>query len=378
MFIERRLNPTTQVIELWKCDWENREGAPAHKVTLEKIGAERKAVVDSPSAILRRAAAICWAYGRTLGNLAVFDQSMLGSFPGEVGTDAVLPCDIVEAGKFRYGPPRWWCRTHQLHWGTKADLASYEVLGEMRCANQTQKMNYVISPLTINMKEFAEVGIWCSMPAAISTWEIRARPPRIHVHLRKTPGGLKEVDKDFHAISLDYQLSLGMFEADITRVNVTPPAAYEFVLALEAGRELNCIDCTYCGYPHLDLGSFALKPHKKHFCANCGRDSIFSDTKIVSTPLKPLHDAFMNSVGFEVPARNIDLGEYPGCNYALWASTPAILWTAKRPQEKGIHVHVHRPSGERFIDDTFGEVTLGGKILVREDLLDLMVKRTIV
>ena len=35
---------------------------------------------------------------------------------------------------------------------------------------------------------------------------------------------------------------LVMFEAPITRVNVTPPAAYEFMRALEEGRELDCID----------------------------------------------------------------------------------------------------------------------------------------
>ena len=378
MFIERRLNPTTQAVELWKCDWENEPGVPARKVLIEKIDDERKAVIDDPSVILTRSAAICWSYGRTLGNLAVFDQSILGAFPELVGADAVLPCDIVEAGRFRNGPPRWWCRTHQLHWGTKADLASYEATREMRCANQLQRMNYVVAPFTIDMTQFAEVGIWCSMPAAISTWEIRPRPPRIHVHVRELAGGAKQVDRDFQAIALDYQPALGMFEAPVTRVNVTPPAAYEFVRALEDGRELDCIDCTYCGYPHLDLGSFALKPHKKHFCANCGRDSIISKAKIVSTPLKPLHDTFMTAVGFEMPERTINLDEYPDCNYALWASTPAILWTAKRPQEKGIHVHVHRPSGERFVDDTYGEVILDGKALVRDNLLALMVERTIV
>jgi hypothetical protein len=268
---------------------------------IEKIGEECRAIIDDPSVILTRSAAICWSYGRTLGNLAVFDQPILGAFPERVGADAILPCDIVEAGRFRNGPPRWWCHTHQLHWSTKADLASYETTGEMRCANQAQKMNYVVAPFTLNMTQFAEVGIWCSMPAAVSTWDIRPLPPRIHVHVRELAAGEKQVDRDFQAIALDCQPSLGMFEAPITRVNVTPPAAYEFVRALEDGRELDCIDCTYCGYPYLDLGSFALKPHKKHFCANCGRDSIISKTKIVSTPLKPLRDSFMTAVGFENP-----------------------------------------------------------------------------
>jgi hypothetical protein len=36
MFIERRINNTSQVVELWKCEWENQPGQPARKVFLEK------------------------------------------------------------------------------------------------------------------------------------------------------------------------------------------------------------------------------------------------------------------------------------------------------------------------------------------------------
>ena len=37
----------------------------------------------------------------------------------------------------------------------------------------------------------------------------------------------------------------------------------------------------------------------------------------------------------------------------MWASTPAVLWTAERPQERGIHVHVYE-DGQYVVDDTFG------------------------
>jgi hypothetical protein len=68
-------------------------------------------------------AAIVWAEGRTLGNVVPFSETILGKFPKEEsGSGALLPCDIVGAGKFRNGAARWWCRTHQVHWGTKADL----------------------------------------------------------------------------------------------------------------------------------------------------------------------------------------------------------------------------------------------------------------
>jgi hypothetical protein len=377
MFIERRINPSNNAVELWRCQWENREGGPAKKAYLGKICDEQPFNPEGEVSLSERAA-ICWAYGRTLGNIAVVSPSLLGHFPGKAGDDAILPCDFVHAGKFRHGADRLWCRTHQTHWGTKADLESYDQIGEMRCANHAQRMNYVVSPLTINTDDLAEVGIWCSMPAALSTVEITPRPPKIHVHVRKKAEDRKLIDKDFDAISALYSANLGMFgNQEITRVNITPPAAFEFVCAIEAGREMGCINCSTCGYPHLDLGDFAKKPHRKHFCGNCGRDSTWSKKPIVSTPLKPLHDNFAKNLTYETPSRLLNLDEYKGCSYTVWASTPAIVWTAERPQEFGIHVHVHDGT-TRVVDDTFGEVILKGAALKRSGLIEAMIARSII
>jgi hypothetical protein len=376
MFISRRLNPSTSAIELWRCEWENQVGAKAKKVFIDKLADEKQASDDTDGPIAE-APAICWSYGRTLGNIAVFSQKMLGSFPAATGNDASLPCEFVEAGKARNGAERWWCRTHQTHWGTKADQAAFAKFGEMRCANHTQLMNYVVAPMTVNLSDHEEVGVWCSMPAAISTEEIQPRAPRIHVHVRPEKNGKKSVDRDFNAISLLHQDHIGLFKSnDITRVNVTPPAAFDFVCGLEAGRKMDCVNCSHCGYPHLDLGDFALKPHSKHFCGNCGRDSTWSKTPIVSTPLKPLHDQFAKTLKYETPPRALDLEEYGGCTYTIWASTPAVIWTAERPQEFGIHVHVH-DGAKRIIDDTFGQVLLKGEQLNRSALIKKMISRTV-
>jgi hypothetical protein len=156
MFIERKLNSSTGLVELWKCEWGRPGGAPAKKMFLEKIGDEQPL---ASSGTWSKKSAICWAYGRTLGNIAVFSEALLGEFEGTTGDDALLPCDFVNAGKYRNGVNRWWCRTHQTHWGTKGDLGSYESLKEMRCANHTQLMNYVVNPLELNFNSFAEVGI---------------------------------------------------------------------------------------------------------------------------------------------------------------------------------------------------------------------------
>jgi len=377
MFIERKLNSTSHVVELWKCEWENQPGQPAKKVFIEKVGDEEPETLPDKDA-MNQAPAICWSYGRTLGNIAVFSQSVLGTFPAKSGVDAVLPCDFVNAGKFRHGANRWWCRTHQAHWGTKADHASFGQFGRMVCANHEQQMNYVVGPYQLTVDDFLEVGIWCSMPAALSSEPISARPPKIHVHVRNELGGKKIVDRDFDAIAMLYGHKAKLFSnSDITQVNVTPPAAFEFVCALEKGREMGCVSCSHCAYPHLDLGDFARTPHRKHFCANCGRDSTWSKRPIVSTPLKPLHEQYPQAAVFIEPERSINLDDYDGCKYTIWASTPAILWTADRPQERGIHVHVHDGT-KRVADDTYSNVVVSGKQLQRSELIDMMMKRTII
>ena len=377
MHLERKINQYTGVVELWECDWENVPGEPARKVRVRRIG-EEQPISPNGNSGWSEAKAICWATHRTLGNIAAFSEALLGSFPAEQGNDAILPCDIVNAGRFRNGSERWWCRTHQAHWGTKADFVAYQKDRLWQCANYNQPMNYVVSPFEIDFDNYAEVGIWCSLPAALSTRPIERRPPRIHVHLREHPGDTnKVVDHDYGAISLLYQSDLDLFEADgITRINLIPPSALEFVLALEESRPLDCIHCNKCGFPHLDLGDFARQPHRKHFCGNCGIDSIWSKSPIVSTPLKPLHDQLAKSTEFEIPGRSINLDMHNDCEYEIWASTPAVLWTADRCQEKGIHVHLEK-CGTRIVDETFGQVILNGRELDRDELIQKMLGKTI-
>ena len=47
---------------------------------LGKIGEEQPLTPEAAGAVTE-AAAICWSYGRTLGNIAVFSESLLGRFP---------------------------------------------------------------------------------------------------------------------------------------------------------------------------------------------------------------------------------------------------------------------------------------------------------
>lgn len=250
MEVERIVAPGGR-IEMWTYEWDNSQ-TPARKSNRTFVGYEQPVhTAQAQASVVREA--ICWSYGRTLGNIAVSSEQLLGTFPDSEGDDAILQCDIVAAGKMRNGKDRWWCRTHQRHWGTKADIADAAAHGVMRCSNHAQLMSYIVDPEHINIQEHAEVGIWCSMPPALThKGEPAPRRPKIHVHVRNAPGAEKVVDRDYKALSLHYNASNSLFgSSEITKVHLTPPSALEFVLALESGKQMDCINCKDCGYPHL-------------------------------------------------------------------------------------------------------------------------------
>lgn len=375
MFYSRKLNSETGTVEVWECEWSNPGTGMAKKDFIRKHCDEEE--MEPLHETYSAASAICWAPGRTIGNIAVSSEEVFGSFEGKSGTNAVLPCHIVPCGKFRNGAPRWYCKTHQIHWGTNADIAALPDSGEVTCSNHMMEMSYVVDPFVVEFRDFEEIGIWCSLPAAISSRPIERRSPKIHIHKRFSGAEKKVLDRDFDAIVCSYNQNFGLFDnEEITQIQVTPPAAFEFVRSLEEGWEMSCVTCKKCGYPHLDLGDFAITPHAKHFCGNCGSDSIWSKEKIVSTPLKPLHDQFNHSNTYTTPDRRLNLDEFPDHDFDVWSSTPAVVWTANRPQERGIHVHIYE-GASRIVDDTFGEVIYKGEPLDRKQLWRQMAINTL-
>lgn len=361
--------------ELWAYEWDLTSKPPI-KINRTRLGMEQPPALAAPN--YQAGEAVSWSYGRTLGNIATANGDVIRTYPALEGSDAILPCEIVEAGKFQNGGERWWCRTHQKHWGKQADFIDAALNGVMRCAQWTQRMWYVVNPSQIQLNQHAEVGIWCSLPAALTSEGIPApRYPRIHAHVRNQAGGLKVVDRDFHALALQFDPAHRIYgDTPIDRVHVTPPAAKEFVLALEYGKTITCFNCHDCGSPHLDLGEFVDTPHRKHLCGNCGRNHTWTREPSTSNPLKPLHDRFSGAWGYQDVDRVLDIDEYPGARFALWASTPAVVWTAARPQERGIHVHLHM-NGTRIIDETFGTVIYQGQPLDRRELLNVMIRNTL-
>lgn len=189
-------------IEMNSYEWD-MSGRQAKKVNRRLLGHEQPIQTGDQESVEREA--ICWSYGRALGNIAVSNEELLGQFPASEGDDAILECDIVHAGKMRNGKERWWCRTHQRHWGTKADISDSSANGALRCSNHGQPMSYVIDPMHLDIANHAEVGIWCSMPPAIThNGPGPSRRPKIHVHVRDVPSEKKVTDEDFRALSFRY------------------------------------------------------------------------------------------------------------------------------------------------------------------------------
>jgi hypothetical protein len=92
MFIERRINPTTCVVELWHCEWDYPEPGAAKKQFVRKI-CDEQPISPNVEGALAAETAICWSYGRTLGNIAVTSADLIGISPPKVET--MLYCLVI-------------------------------------------------------------------------------------------------------------------------------------------------------------------------------------------------------------------------------------------------------------------------------------------
>lgn len=312
--------------------------------------------------------AIIWSEEHTLGHIAIeAGNDLLLEIPEGTGDKLKLPCQFVEAGKFRNGKPRMWCRTHQSHYGRKADRG--------QCSNAHIAMNYCRNPFVFNTNDYpGGIAIWsAALPAICTRPDGATEEAGIHVHARMTPTGKKVIDKTFSALSiiLDEPLKLSQI-----KIHVTPTAALAYLDAVVKERDLDVNRCGYCSTPHLDLGYFAQNAHRMHLCGNCGREFRVKETR-VSNPLLMLSQYLEKKERISINAPktlNINSRDYGG-GLEVWSSTPAIVWTFDKPEEVGIHVHAYDSNDKRVIDDTFSEVVLDGIALSREELLAEMLPK---
>ena len=101
MFYSRKINPETRKLKCGNANGQTKEQA-VRKEYLRKLGDEDE--IQFSHDTFSAADAICWAPGRTIGNIAVSSEEAFGMFEGSSGDDAILPCQIIPAGKFRMAP----------------------------------------------------------------------------------------------------------------------------------------------------------------------------------------------------------------------------------------------------------------------------------
>jgi hypothetical protein len=84
--LNEKSNPSSHAFELWRCEWENPEGAPARKVYLGKIGEEQPLIPEPAAGAVTEAAAICWSYGRPWETSPSSPNRFSAAFPKEPET----------------------------------------------------------------------------------------------------------------------------------------------------------------------------------------------------------------------------------------------------------------------------------------------------
>lgn len=221
---------------------------------------------------MQEAAGICWPHGGTVGHITVTTPLIRGSFASASGDDGIACCVLVSAGKYRNGAPRSWCRTHQHYWGVKSDLVDHAATGIRRCRSHADPMHYALAPRVIDMNAYETVSISLAGSGLL-------------VQLDSAPATQQP------AVAIAYDNASGLFPANgICQVNVTPPAV--------AAPATDCVCCARCGHPHLDLGDFAARPHRRHYCGHCGADSTHSTHPIISNPLSALIRLYASRLRF--------------------------------------------------------------------------------
>lgn len=266
------------------------------------------------------------------------------------------PCRIEAEVKLRNGKPNWWCRTH----GMAAGAPDGNPLAE--CPGAWLDPIPPAEVLELDAAD-GELAIWGALPPAVVIGQVDLEPGKVHVHHRASAEAHKDVDASYSVVTVRF--------GDGTLV-VEGMAAVAFSISELSGRDVALLTCTHCGEIHIDEMKFATYPHAKHLCNSCGRN--FRDRQpSISNPLADANKQLGVPPRPEAvrPDRPLSLrsGEYGGIS--LFPSNMAIISTASRPEEIGIHVHAWDLDGEMVIDETYSSIEVDGAA-VHEDLLRIL------
>ena len=265
----------------------------------------------------------------------------------------VLPkkCKIVNVGKRRDGRERFWCLEHKADATAKYGLRA----PRCRCANDPPIGKHEILKLDIRKYE-GGVGIWGAVPPVYDTTS-EIVEVGVHVHARRNVGSKKEIDGTYRRVDIvapsQYRASNIISVSDADAIHHTISSVFEL--------EVCYVECEHCQFPHLDCGSFAVYPHRVHLCAGCGK-MFRASRKNIGNPIRRVKDVFAEyrrptkEVGRKIEFSQSDFGG----GIQIWGSNPAAIWTAKREEEEGIHIHAFGAAGAIEKDETYSSVTIDG------------------
>lgn len=274
-------------------------------------------------------------------------------------------CDIKAEVKLRNGYPNWWCFTHN------APARGEKGKKLERCLKADEPPIKDDEKICIDLANYpGGVGVWGSLEAVIDT-KREVSEKGVHVHLREEEGAHKVVDNTFKEVYIKIPTTSLHSNTEWVKINEEVACAYTASTVFD--KKLKVLRCKHCNEQHVDAGWFAIHKHKKHFCTYCGRDFIDSEHGI-SNPIYYIQQIFseiLSKRSLITVDRELDVSQkdYPG-GIQVWASNPAIIWTADRPEEAGIHVHLFNDkSSPPLVDDTFGKVKIDGV-----ELDDIMIR----
>ncbi len=270
-----------------------------------------------------------------------------------------MECKIISLGKRRNGKPKWWCSVHKrFAWDEKGNKMEH-------CPGYfEEQQEKELKELTLNVDEYlGGVGIWGFLHPIFDTTHLPSPKFGVHVHARRSVDSRKEIDTTYDKVCL---IRNG---ERVICINGKEASAY--TLSRTAGFKPTIVKCTHCGALHTDEGYLAVFPHIKHWCENCGHD-FFVNERNIGNKLASLEQLFPEYYYNRtiIPANRhlkLSIEEYPG-GIRIWASNPALLWTAPRPEESGIHVHAYDEKGNKVIDETYTTIEINGVKLDQQEV----------
>ena len=301
-------------------------------------------------------------HSRTRGQFELFGLQMKATQQ----LDAA--CDIKPVGKRRDGGTRYWCLAH------KADAtAKY---GRRAKACRAAHLPPILPEqiLELDLDQYpGGVALWGAVPPVYDT----TRLPLdfgIHVHGRKDADGGKDIDRTYRSVRL-----IGR-QLPSNGLQISEIDAVYYMVSSVFGFDTRHVQCTFCGYSHLDKDWFSIHPHRRHLCAGCGRN--FRDTALgIGNPIRATQQILgLRPRKTKKAAKTLSIRQrdYPG-GIQIWGSNPAIIWSSKKSEEEGIHVHAYKLLDGELAepDDTFSAVEIDGVRLNPDMVRTLMAQNSL-